>query len=81
MTVGETSGNVTEITKGLTEGDNVVLVVFTPGAGSGHNNRGTRSGEFPGGGQGFYGGGGTRRPGRHRHRRFTAGWRPDEWLS
>ncbi|MGY4645429.1 efflux RND transporter periplasmic adaptor subunit [Cellulomonas sp. URHB0016] len=31
VTVGETSGNLTEITAGLAEGDEVVLAVFTPG--------------------------------------------------
>ena len=31
VTVGETSGNLTEITEGLAEGDEVVLAVFTPG--------------------------------------------------
>jgi len=31
VTTGETSGNLTEITSGLAEGDEVVLAVFTPG--------------------------------------------------
>jgi len=40
VTVGETSGNVTEITEGLAEGDEVVLAVFTPGTGgSGRQNQ------------------------------------------
>ena len=33
VTVGETSDNLTEITKGLSEGDEVVLATFTPGTG------------------------------------------------
>lgn len=33
VTVGETSGSVTEITEGLAEGDEVVLATFTPGSG------------------------------------------------
>ncbi|WP_034620493.1 efflux RND transporter periplasmic adaptor subunit [Cellulomonas sp. URHE0023] len=52
VTVGETSGNVTEITAGLAEGDEVVLAVFTPGSGgSGRDNQ--QQGELPGGGQFF----------------------------
>ncbi|KQY24164.1 RND transporter [Cellulomonas sp. Root485] len=57
VTTGETSGNVTEITEGLAEGDEVVLAVFTPGTGgTGRQNQGT----FPEGGfQGVPPDGGT----------------------
>ncbi|WP_315096428.1 biotin/lipoyl-binding protein [uncultured Cellulomonas sp.] len=42
VTVGETSGNVTEITEGLAEGDEVVLATFTPGTGgTGRQEQGT----------------------------------------
>lgn len=52
VTTGESSGNVTEITEGLAEGDEVVLAVFTPGTGgSGRQDR-----ELPGGGMVFEGG-------------------------
>lgn len=51
VTTGETSGNLTEITEGLAEGDEVVLATFTPGTGgTGRQNQGT----FPEGG--FQGG-------------------------
>lgn len=51
VTTGETSGNLTEITDGLAEGDEVVLATFTPGTGgTGRQNQGT----FPEGG--FQGG-------------------------
>lgn len=43
VSVGETSDNLTEITEGLAEGDQVLVTVFTPGAGN--------SGESGGGGQ------------------------------
>lgn len=53
VTVGETSGTLTEITKGLSEGDKVLVTVFTPGAsGSGSGGAGSGSGgrgQFPGG--------------------------------
>jgi macrolide-specific efflux system membrane fusion protein len=53
VTTGETSGNLTEITEGLAEGDEVVLAVFTPGTGgTGRQNQGT----FPEGGMVFEGG-------------------------
>jgi RND family efflux transporter MFP subunit len=61
VTVGETSGNLTEITSGLAEGDEVVLVVFTPGGGNDQRGNGNQTGELPGGGQFLPGGpqGGT----------------------
>ncbi|MFV0433608.1 MAG: efflux RND transporter periplasmic adaptor subunit [Leucobacter sp.] len=34
VTVGEVSGNLTEITEGLSEGDQVIVTVFTPGEGN-----------------------------------------------
>jgi macrolide-specific efflux system membrane fusion protein len=48
VTVGATVGNLTEITEGLSEGDEVVVATFTPGTG----NTGTTgtTGTFPGGG-------------------------------
>jgi macrolide-specific efflux system membrane fusion protein len=51
VTTGETSGNVTEITEGLAEGDEVVLATFTPGSG-GTGRQGTQGlqGTFPDGG-------------------------------
>ncbi len=52
VTTGETSGNVTEITDGLAEGDEVVLATFTPGSGGGgrQQDQGTfPEGGFPGG--------------------------------
>lgn len=59
VTVGETSGTVTEITKGLSEGDSVLVTVFTPGSGSGSGSGGSgqtgQNGQFPGGGEGFTG--------------------------
>ncbi len=73
VTVGETSGNLTEITDGLAAGDEVVLAVFTPGAGGGtQRGTGNRTGGFPEGGQ-FPGG-----TGASAHR--PAG-RCDQWLS
>jgi len=54
VTVGETSGDLTEITDGLAEGDEVVLAVFTPGGGS--DPRGNQTGKLPDGGQFFQGG-------------------------
>ncbi len=69
VTVGETSGTVTEITKGLSAGDSVLVTVFTPGSGSG-SGTGTggaggtgqtgQQGQFPGGGEfnGTFPGGG-----------------------
>ncbi|WP_456788855.1 efflux RND transporter periplasmic adaptor subunit [Cellulomonas sp. P5_C5] len=52
VTTGETSGNVTEITEGLAEGDEVVLAVFTPGTGG----TGRQNQDLPEGGQFFEGG-------------------------
>lgn len=51
--VGETVGDLTEITSGLAEGDEVLVVSFTPGEG----NQG-QTGQFPGGGDGQFPGGG-----------------------
>ncbi|MCU1416906.1 MAG: HlyD family efflux transporter periplasmic adaptor subunit [Schumannella sp.] len=65
VTVGETSGNLTEITGGLAEGDEVLVATFTPGSG----NAGTNPG-FPGGGQ-FPGGG--KIPGGGQGGQFPAG--------
>lgn len=48
VTVGETADNLTEITAGLAEGDEVLVASFTPGSG----NQGT--GGFPGGGAGDF---------------------------
>jgi macrolide-specific efflux system membrane fusion protein len=51
VTTGETSGNLTEITDGLAEGDEVVVATFTPRTGgTGRQDQGT----FPEGG--FQGG-------------------------
>ncbi|KQR17091.1 efflux RND transporter periplasmic adaptor subunit [Cellulomonas sp. Leaf334] len=52
VTTGETSGNVTEITDGLVEGDEVVLAVFTPGTGG----SGRQGPQLPEGGMVFEGG-------------------------
>jgi macrolide-specific efflux system membrane fusion protein len=60
VTVGETSGTVTEITKGLSSGDSVLVTVFTPGSGTGTGGatgQTGQQGQFPGGGEGFTGGG------------------------
>lgn len=60
VTVGETSGTVTEITKGLSSGDSVLVTVFTPGSGAGtggSTGQTGQQGQFPGGGEGFTGGG------------------------
>ncbi|MFJ3394867.1 efflux RND transporter periplasmic adaptor subunit [Leifsonia aquatica] len=60
VTVGETSGTVTEITKGLSSGDSVLVTVFTPGSGTGtggSTGQTGQQGQFPGGGEGFTGGG------------------------
>jgi len=52
VTTGETSGNLTEITEGLAEGDEVVLATFTPGSGgTGRQNQNQQGGDLPGGGQ------------------------------
>lgn len=51
--VGESVGNLTEITSGLAEGDEVLVAAFTPGEG----NEGT-TGQFPGGDMGGFPGGG-----------------------
>ncbi len=68
VTVGETSGSMTEITAGLVEGDEVLVTVFRPqstGEGSGDDSQqqggypGGGTGEFPGGGTGEFPGGGT----------------------
>ena len=53
VTVGETVGNVTEILTGIAEGDDVVVVTFTPGSGnsgSTTNRQSGGSGGFPTGG-------------------------------
>ena len=53
VTVGETVGNVTEILTGIAEGDEVVVVTFTPGSGnsgSTTDRQGGGSGGFPTGG-------------------------------
>jgi macrolide-specific efflux system membrane fusion protein len=54
VTVGETAGTLTEITEGLSEGDEVLVASFTPGEGN-------QGGSFPGGividGDTFPGGG------------------------
>ena len=49
VTTGETSGNLTEITDGLAEGDEVVLATFTPGSGgTGRQNQDQQQGgQFP----------------------------------
>jgi multidrug efflux pump subunit AcrA (membrane-fusion protein) len=70
VTVGETVGNLTEITKGVSDGDQVSVPTFNPaGAGNGTGTGtqrapGTGGGGFPGGG--FPGGGfpGGARPGQ-----------------
>ncbi|ARJ04197.1 hemolysin D [Cnuibacter physcomitrellae] len=54
--VGETSGNLVEITSGLAEGDMVKVTVFTPGSGGGGQGTGGTGGTFPGGGTGGTGG-------------------------
>ncbi len=54
VTVGETSGNLVEITSGLAEGDEVLVTVFTPAAGSGTDEDSgstDQRGTFPGGGE------------------------------
>lgn len=48
--IGETSGSLIEIISGLSEGDEILVAVFTPGEGN-------TGGGFPGGGGGFPGGG------------------------
>ncbi len=59
VTVGDTSGDVTEITDGLAEGDEVLVTVFRPGAtGDGSGDDTQQQGEFPGGGTGEFPGGG-----------------------
>lgn len=53
VTVGETSGNLVEITEGLAEGDEVLVTTFSPrasGSGSGDGSGDTQQG-FPGGGE------------------------------
>lgn len=51
VTVGETSGNLVEITEGLAEGDEVLVSTFSPRAsGSGDGSGDTQQG-FPGGGE------------------------------
>ncbi len=55
VTVGETSGNLVEITEGLAEGDEVLVTSFSPRAsgsgGSGDGSGDTGQGQFPGGGE------------------------------
>jgi macrolide-specific efflux system membrane fusion protein len=55
VTVGEVSGNLTEITKGLADGDTVTVATFNP-AGAGGAAGGTQR---PGGAGGFGGAGGA----------------------
>ncbi|MDQ1583943.1 MAG: hypothetical protein QOF36_1997 [Microbacteriaceae bacterium] len=50
VTVGEVVGNLTEITKGLAEGDSVTVPTFNPGALGGAGGARTGQGGFPGGG-------------------------------
>jgi len=52
VTVGATAGNLTEITEGLAEGDEVVVATFTPGTGNTGTGTGAGidTGTFPGGG-------------------------------
>ncbi|MFF1876374.1 efflux RND transporter periplasmic adaptor subunit [Leifsonia sp. NPDC058230] len=61
VTVGEVSGNLTEITKGLSEGDTVAVATFNP-AGAGGATGGTQrfggAGGFRGGAGGGFGGAG-----------------------
>jgi macrolide-specific efflux system membrane fusion protein len=62
VTVGETVGNLTEITKGIAEGDQVTVPTFNPAALGGGAAGGARTGQggaggFPGGGGGGFGGG------------------------
>ncbi len=63
VTVGDTSGTLTEITKGLSKGDEVSETLFTPGSGNsgttGTGTRGTFQGGTGGGGTGTFPGGGT----------------------
>ncbi|TFB77438.1 RND transporter [Cryobacterium glaciale] len=49
VTVGATAGNLTEITEGLAEGDEVVVATFTPGSGNAGTTGTDRTGNFPGG--------------------------------
>lgn len=55
VTVGETSGNLVEITEGLAEGDEVLVTAFSPRAsgsgGSADGSGDTEQGQFPGGGE------------------------------
>lgn len=46
VTIGEVSGNLTEIVEGLSEGDQVIYTVFTPGEG---NSGGSQMPDFGGG--------------------------------
>ena len=53
VTVGETSGTMTEITEGLSEGDEVLVTTFTPaGGGSSSESGDTEQGQMPGMGSG-----------------------------
>lgn len=63
--VGDTFGMQTEITSGLSEGDQVEVAVAAPNTGGGNNSGRTGGGEsvFPGGGGGMFPGGGGMRPG------------------
>jgi macrolide-specific efflux system membrane fusion protein len=61
VTVGEVSGNLTEITKGLAEGDTVTVATFNPagaGGAAGGTQRPGGAGGFGGAGGGFGGAGG-----------------------
>jgi multidrug efflux pump subunit AcrA (membrane-fusion protein) len=60
VTVGEVSGNLTEITKGLAEGDTVTVATFNPAGGGGATGGTQRFGGGAGGaGAGFGGAGGA----------------------
>ena len=73
VTIGQVVGTSTVITKGLQEGDEIVVASFTAGTGSGTNRSGNQgyggAGGFPADGQGAppnggtFGGGGTGRGG------------------
>lgn len=58
VTTGETSGSVTEITKGLSSGDSVVVKTFTPAGTGNSGGTGTQGGTGSQGGEGGFPGGG-----------------------
>lgn len=47
VTVGETSGTMTEITEGLSEGDEVLVTTFTPAGGGSSESGDTEQGQMP----------------------------------